>query len=1508
MKQWMRKLAMTLLVLCLLPLSISAEETENRFVLVAEAGGKLVIEPEYVTYEPGQTIQEALSASGHTFTGMEDGWITAIDGVAANYTRSDETGGYDLSRAASEIRFFRFSEETDSKPGNNLQSLMTAMASYREKEKDVQQAAKESYDRALNRFAGVSEELAGTLAVQLEQDMTAYEESLKGQTYTVNFDNGNKRYNVVDFPSVSIQMENAYGRVWTDDGDGVMNVPAGSYRFRIECDGRGITGSLEVTKDDSVTAELPRGDWLELDSFRLSSTYTANSEGYDFADGEISLSEWDGRSLTAAVPDTVSGAVYAYVEYNKSYFSNKVPGLTAVYTMATSGTEMEKKLVFESKNDGAYDVLTEGSVGNGVIYRVSAAEEDGYTYFQDYTVTLERIPTLLGLRLTDQNGLDLAANLPFAADTWAYSYKVLDTVTSVTVHPEAREGYTVTVNGSQEKTVTISGDTEIRVKVSAGDYSSEYGLQIQPGKGQKLSFLSDIDVTIEVTNSNGVVMPYTTHRGTSSQNRYQYTLVPGEVYQYIATKDTYYHLSDDFTLEEVAGSTITVDFSQMEHWLTELSFGGSKGIKYKGDIAMTESFTPEQHGYTVVLPDTDHLTFAWVKTDEKKVSIQAMYTQIHESSLYMGEPMTENLSSGATVGTQIKRFLVANNPTGNTVTIRLTKDKGTDGITYYQDYVVTFTKSLTLKDLNVSYDGVSAELKTDDGTTGFNAGQTDYSILIPMAAQELTLDIQRHQDSLCYGQKELGYRVYVQDEELQGDTFLLPLENSMDTRTVTIRLENDLSPEGTKTYTIHVLKSPPVDVYVSIAPETALLDLRESRTGTVVEADDTGAYRLSENYTYRYALTQYGYVGRSGELAVARNESGDLILTEGDTIYPVTPTALGGEAQISWELTKAQVNGSIQTGLTAQWSDFRGNGTNNAVTSAAIPYAAEEGTLYWANQLGVGIDADAVGSPILVDGDIITYAGDHLYRVDPVNGEVKAMGTMDHKSSFSITPPVYAEGMVFVALSDGTVQAFNAVTLESLWIYKDPLGGQPNCPLTVKDGYLYTGFWNSEVGDANFVCLTITDEDPNQTGEAKAASWYHSAKGGYYWAGACVGEDYLLVGTDDGAAGYSSQTSQLLLLDSRTGKVLDSWDGLNGDIRSTVVYDGSTNAYYFTSKGGTFYSVQVSSDRKLVSRWSVALENGVGGTPMSTCSPVVYNGRAYIGVSGAGQFSAYSGHNITVIDLSSRAIAYRAETQGYPQTSGLLTTAYEESTGCVYVYFFDNMTPGKLRVLRDRPGQTAPEYVTTEHGISAAYALFTPVGEQAQYAICSPVCDEWGTIYFKNDSANLMAFGPAITSLEIVTQPDKTAYAPGETFDPTGMQVLAHYANGKTRNVTDYITYNEEPLTAEDTTVTITFPYVCYHNVENGTQMNTGVETTKPYAVVTISSGEAVLGDVNGDGVIDEADAGIILDYEAGLRKVQPSLLTADVTGDGVVDSDDAVLIARYAAGMITTFPAKSAS
>ena len=311
----------------------------------------------------------------------------------------------------------------------------------------------------------------------------------------------------------------------------------------------------------------------------------------------------------------------------------------------------------------------------------------------------------------------------------------------------------------------------------------------------------------------------------------------------------------------------------------------------------------------------------------------------------------------------------------------------------------------------------------------------------------------------------------------------------------------------------------------------------------------------------------------------------------------------------------------------------------------------------------------------------------------------------------------------------------------------------------------------------------------------------------------------MLVTTDDGEGGYTTGYGSILSLNPKTGKLIDSLQATNvGDLRSSVCYDEETEAYYFTSKGGDLYQVKVNADGTFTkgSLRRLHLDNGADSAsapPMSTSTPVIANGRAYIGVSGTSQFTAYSGHNITVVDLSTFSIAYSVPTMGYPQTSGLLTTAYQDEDGYNYVYFFDNFTPGKLRVIRDKPGMTEVDHDYTtmetyskdgeEYTIETAYVLFTPNGAQAQYAICSPVVDEEGNIYFKNDSAQLMRLSSRITELEVTQQPDRTTYSKDDTFDAKGLKVTAHYANGATKDVSDYLKYTTDPLGLDDTEITI---------------------------------------------------------------------------------------------------------
>ena len=208
-----------LMVIGIMPMSVFAAQ-ENAFILVAEAGGNLVVAPEYIYYTEEQTVRQALMASRHEFVGIEDDWITAIDGVTGNFKRSDEDGNFALNDPASEVEFYRFSEEENSQPSEGLKQLMTAMADYALKPADVKAAAKEEYDIAYASFVGIDSASAAVLADNINAAVKAYEDSQSGGAFAVTFTDG-----VNVHAGATITAENAYGKIWSDeDGDGVPDI------------------------------------------------------------------------------------------------------------------------------------------------------------------------------------------------------------------------------------------------------------------------------------------------------------------------------------------------------------------------------------------------------------------------------------------------------------------------------------------------------------------------------------------------------------------------------------------------------------------------------------------------------------------------------------------------------------------------------------------------------------------------------------------------------------------------------------------------------------------------------------------------------------------------------------------------------------------------------------------------------------------------------------------------------------------------------------------------------------------------------------------------------------------------------------------------------------------------------------------------------------------------------------------------------------------------------------
>ena len=96
------------------------------------------------------------------------------------------------------------------------------------------------------------------------------------------------------------------------------------------------------------------------------------------------------------------------------------------------------------------------------------------------------------------------------------------------------------------------------------------------------------------------------------------------------------------------------------------------------------------------------------------------------------------------------------------------------------------------------------------------------------------------------------------------------------------------------------------------------------------------------------------------------------------------------------------------------------------------------------------------------------------------------------------------------------------------------------------------------------------------------------------------------------------------------------------------------------------------------------------------------------------------------------------------------------------------------------------------------------------------------------------------------------------------------------RDITPYISYTDEPLTTDDNgNFTVSFEIVMYHNQEDGQEMLAGKTTKTPTVTVDITVNEGVLGDVNGDGEVDAADAQLILDHEAGKQLETPVVSAA---------------------------------
>ena len=1252
----------------------------GRFWLAAFSANRVLIEPVAVVYQPGQSVKEALLATEYRFEGLEDGWIVSVEGEPGNYSRYYDGNGFDLNVPAADVTALCITEADNG--CDAAVSLLTAMGAYRERTDNIHHygPAQTAYENALDGLrCGAPEEMDG-LAEALRNAVADYDAVMNGEKRSV-------RFTVSGTAKPHIVMTDAFGNQTEATGT-VCSVVEGTYDFTVT-DGafNRTVGTVAVEGDTDVSVALPEGNWFGAIRLLDADRQAYRSEQNDAA-----------HKLRCFVPDT-AGETGLYLNAAAGVMPD--PAKTSLRTLykGTNGADMSAtpRSWNSTKTMLAY-LLTPGTGSASFTLEAQYTAENDFTMIQSYAVEIERIPTLSSLALTDGG---TALTLPFSPETTDYTVTALQGEPIVEAMP-FDEKY---------KVDHIQTGNVITVTVTAGMLKNEYRVRVNTVAPASVQLTVPGGVSAEVFTADGAKVHF-------SGSRYQ--LIPGESYTCIATKNEWYHSAVSFTAKD--GMTVRVAEPQAVDALQNAAFYNAGSAKTRKEYALSAPFSAGTHTYSLTVSDAASALYAQGSAAEG-YSLSAVYDAMSASRPEVHGAPTEKAVTAA-VSTDASAVFLTNALAacgeGQTLTLRPSKTTA-DGAVLYQDYVFTIERELHLRELELFAGDEPLSLADAKGQpTAFDRDVTAYTVNVAPDVTSVTLNgtfVSEGDETACCGHYEavIGGAAYTALKDV-----VISLDPALSVQDVTIGLRHPSGARGS--YRLTFRRVSPAAVRFVTVPEDATVFVVNETTGKRVEGRDH-VFLLNVGQRYSYTVTKNGYVGTWTAGYVAPQE----------------------DAELTVALEQADASRQPRE-LESFWPASRYDADNNAALDVKTPVKAEDAVLKWATKIGDGFSSDACGCPILADGYLYTYAGNTVYKVDKETGEIVCTGTMDHSSSFAVNAPTYAAGMLFVGLSDGCIQAFDAATLASLWIYRDAIGGQPNCPIAYHDGYIYTGFWQGETAEANFVCLPVCDEAPDTPKEEKLAAWTYTHKGGFYWAGAYVCDEFLIVGTDDGEPGCTTGQGEILTFDPKTGVLLDMSkpDGC-GDIRSAVMRDADSGRFCLTTKNGFFLIADVDETGRIRTVDQISLDDGKNGNNPAMCTgtPTVYHGRAYVGVCGSSQFGAYSGHRIAVIDLNKKQIVYSVPTQGYPQTSGLLTTAYKETDGCVYVYFFDNYTPGKLRVLADKPGQTKALLTTTESynaggsakTCEAAYCLFTPAGAQAQYAICSPIADEDGTLYFKNDSA-----------------------------------------------------------------------------------------------------------------------------------------------------------------------------
>ena len=440
------------------------------------------------------------------------------------------------------------------------------------------------------------------------------------------------------------------------------------------------------------------------------------------------------------------------------------------------------------------------------------------------------------------------------------------------------------------------------------------------------------------------------------------------------------------------------------------------------------------------------------------------------------------------------------------------------------------------------------------------------------------------------------------------------------------------------------------------------------------------------------------YALKSGDSIVWAYAAGDTVPNPDEVVVdPSASRPTDWKADWDGKSNAAVENVSTPTGaLASSWTfDWK------AYSGSAYPNASE---------------------PIVVNGNVYLAVNKRLLKIDAESGKVLAESNL--KTAIGYTArPIYANGLVIVPLDGGAVQALTADSLTTVWVTDSvSKAAQSNSQLTVDGNYLYVGTVDVDFGTNTYNNGHLTRINI-LTG---AVSWQHvNADEGYYWTGATVGDDYVLVPTSAGT---------VEMLSKSTGAVLGSVS-VGALVNSSCVLSADGSHAYLISRDGKLHVLAISDgdsrDADAASRITEERVVDLGLTGCA-CAPSMHDGKLIVGGEANGSAA------LAIIDLNNGfATTLTTTADGSQLTAGILggikgaplVSAQADGT---YVYFTVNYGETSDFVNYTSGGGV----YRYKLGDAEASGVFSATGH---YNCCdSPIaCDSKGNLYYINDSGTL---------------------------------------------------------------------------------------------------------------------------------------------------------------------------